>query len=812
MGKLIKKLTFWVGLIFVLIIAGFPWWAPKVALFYLPDDWTVTKLDLGYPSLNGVMVIEAELDTPLMRVSLSGLKVDIKSMSATGKSLDVHFYQPEEQTDSQIFEKALNIPRVAIEQEIQKLSDVNLAFDVVNIFMHSQQWSLSNLVADIAPENQSHLSFLIQPNGYIQKASQVSANFKNNAIDTQAELYIEQEKLLSLNYRLTEKKQSLSGYLKLAPLTRFLIMLSTISEVALDGQLNFSLKQQNSSEKIISQFSYQGDVLTSLIGEQPLSLSLAVDSESNQLPFKVNIAGKGVLPQLVSLPGENLIQQASFNFDSQMIIEENNFFMIQPEVNFKANRVDLQGNKVTLKALDINAQSNDFSFADLLANRVTTSVQLGKTQAMIKTAEKNDLAFEMMGDFQIKGYEQLELDADLLLKKISIKDIYQSDQASLAIQLKSLHYPSLIGQATLSFEDDESSVGDFNYQKLTSELKSQISYDEVLVDGHIMLNNHMLTPLTIKFLPSTGVLSLKVKKHKLAIALVNQIIAQIAPEDLMMFKLSDGELIHQGEIVLNNTADENNSPKVQVHNKLALSKSAINFKDNNIKDANMQLSVESLQPLSASIDLDIAEVVLASGLKIEKVEANLSQLKDGTTLINDFSMKLLSGIFSGQKISLLAGKLAPSEVKVQGLSLTELLFFIELDNVFATGNIDLTLPFSTVNGAIDVTNARFKSREGGVIKYDSGDSAEIDNNIALLALKNFHYTQLDGRIDYNDGNGKYLIQIHLLGSNPDLYDGYPVDFTFNINGSLSGVFKSLFLTGSFEESIMQSVKTESQQQ
>ena len=110
---------------------------------------------------------------------------------------------------------------------------------------------------------------------------------------------------------------------------------------------------------------------------------------------------------------------------------------------------------------------------------------------------------------------------------------------------------------------------------------------------------------------------------------------------------------------------------------------------------------------------------------------------------------------------------------------------------------------------IIIKDANFKALSKGLIKYTytDTDSGE-EENIALKALKNFHYDSLDGTFSYNK-EGLYHIKLHLLGSNPDLYDGYPVDFILNLRGELSGVFRSLFLTGNFEDAIMEQVKASS---
>ncbi|MGB0495901.1 MAG: intermembrane phospholipid transport protein YdbH family protein, partial [Kangiellaceae bacterium] len=105
-----------------------------------------------------------------------------------------------------------------------------------------------------------------------------------------------------------------------------------------------------------------------------------------------------------------------------------------------------------------------------------------------------------------------------------------------------------------------------------------------------------------------------------------------------------------------------------------------------------------------------------------------------------------------------------------------------------------------------VENGHFSSNRPGILKYDSGQNQEdVEANIALHALQDFHYDKLEGTINYNK-EGAYEIKLHLLGSNPSLYDGYPIDFDLNLNGELSDVFQSVFLTGDFEKSIIEKAK------
>ena len=57
-------------------------------------------------------------------------------------------------------------------------------------------------------------------------------------------------------------------------------------------------------------------------------------------------------------------------------------------------------------------------------------------------------------------------------------------------------------------------------------------------------------------------------------------------------------------------------------------------------------------------------------------------------------------------------------------------------------------------------------------------------NLLLQALENFRYKDLrltiDGRTD-----GEMDVGLHIAGANPDLYDGYPIEFNRNLEGALA---------------------------
>jgi len=73
-------------------------------------------------------------------------------------------------------------------------------------------------------------------------------------------------------------------------------------------------------------------------------------------------------------------------------------------------------------------------------------------------------------------------------------------------------------------------------------------------------------------------------------------------------------------------------------------------------------------------------------------------------------------------------------------------------------------------------------------------------------LENFQYKDLSGTLNYQS-DGNYVLTIRLDGKNPDLYGGHPVVFNLNVNGLLPELFEAMFMTGSFEESILKQIQS-----
>ena len=138
------------------------------------------------------------------------------------------------------------------------------------------------------------------------------------------------------------------------------------------------------------------------------------------------------------------------------------------------------------------------------------------------------------------------------------------------------------------------------------------------------------------------------------------------------------------------------------------------------------------------------------------------------------------------------------------IDLNRLLTFADIDGLEGTGSLDILLPAGSDEQGVHIRNGTFSSTGPGRLVYSQEGMAA--SNVGMQALENFHYKELSGTVDYQS-DGDYQITVRLDGKNPDLYGGHPIAFNLNINGSLPEFFEALFMTGSFEESILKQMRS-----
>jgi hypothetical protein len=129
------------------------------------------------------------------------------------------------------------------------------------------------------------------------------------------------------------------------------------------------------------------------------------------------------------------------------------------------------------------------------------------------------------------------------------------------------------------------------------------------------------------------------------------------------------------------------------------------------------------------------------------------------------------------------------------LKLDEIFALTQLDGLSGEGTMHGTLPITVAGAEAIIEGGELVSDRPGWVRYQP-DQAPVafqaggeNVNLLLQALENFRYETLrltvDGRTD-----AEMDVGLHIAGANPDLYDGYPIEFNLNLEGALANVLRS----------------------
>ena len=146
-------------------------------------------------------------------------------------------------------------------------------------------------------------------------------------------------------------------------------------------------------------------------------------------------------------------------------------------------------------------------------------------------------------------------------------------------------------------------------------------------------------------------------------------------------------------------------------------------------------------------------------------------------------------------------------LEARGVSLQSILDLAELEGATATGQIGGRIPVVYEGGELTVTDATLATEAPGVLRYAPAALREPGEGIelALQALKNFHYEVLSLDLDGGSGRG-WSGQVYLAGKNPEFMEGYPFRFNIDLSGNLDRVILSGLLGMTLADRIQDRLK------
>lgn len=133
-------------------------------------------------------------------------------------------------------------------------------------------------------------------------------------------------------------------------------------------------------------------------------------------------------------------------------------------------------------------------------------------------------------------------------------------------------------------------------------------------------------------------------------------------------------------------------------------------------------------------------------------------------------------------------------LKVSHLSVDQLFKLINIAGLSGDGDIAGNIPVSLFPEGILIKAAKLAATGPGTLKYDVASapalvkSADDSVKMALGALSDFHYKELVMTLD-RQLTGDATLGLHISGSNPSFYNGYPVEFNFTATGRLDEIIR-----------------------
>jgi hypothetical protein len=209
-----------------------------------------------------------------------------------------------------------------------------------------------------------------------------------------------------------------------------------------------------------------------------------------------------------------------------------------------------------------------------------------------------------------------------------------------------------------------------------------------------------------------------------------------------------------------------------------------------VVNVNSVIEIDRPWPLSTKPDQAIAIQRADIGLPLTDALFRF-KISDGRRLdVAESRLQMSGGEVHLDPVSLdIEAPVHNVRLTVTKVSVSELFANLGIAGLSGEGSISGILPVSIFPGGIAIPAAELKADAPGVLRYNreqaplalqsAGDSVAM----ALQALSDFHYKELIVTLT-RELTGDVNLGLHISGSNPSFYDGYPVEFNLTVEGRL----------------------------
>ncbi len=826
------KYTLKLLLLLCIVLAGMyaatPSWLPYILARQLPPGWQLEQLEAAYPGLTGIDIQRLRLKGELqmagftlaatdIRFNYKGLKTAIDSLS-----LDVRIRTAKSRSDDALTQDDLSLPVTKPNANLPELSvtqlrmavhpgtpikagDIDSAQPLVVVFDALKLVPISNSSFHLVAN--ANLEELPGITGQFELDVELMANRDGGKVSVTLPApakFKYQDQTAWIDQLLTNAVPGLQRtpgpqakvFLELDQGSNFEFQNGASPSIRFNGDANFSLTSNGQSLKLMAvDFQVEMDDISDLesttagglitlgweenapFAWSSSELDLKADKLSLSNTGKLRISHQAIgfeqtgdfkarlemlqtkLPSGQSLESENFEMQGRMDFDISMSEPDAliNFYFNGPVTATKPV-IGLPGDErnpaLTLTAADLSLTAEVHSQDETLVSTGNGVLMVGNITPPAISAERIDMTWQELDLFSLTGNLSTKTQGFAMEFKAETWTGFDFD---VTYTLRS--DADVSGSGTLKFESGQQWPIEFagNTQAEHWDIKLPATTFELAQLRSLLQVAHFELPDAVK--------------------------------------LTDGHIDLQGAIV----ADENVSASMIIKGY----EMGASMHESNAHNASFLFNVSSDHTMSASGPVSIESIALAGGIDVANIRVDLN--------IEDMEIyglqNLYAEVFGGQvrllNLQFSKSRIEDSTIELSHINLGSLLEFADIDGLDGTGTLEISLPFGSDSTGVHINNGTFIATGPGHLAYTK--EGVVSSNIGLQALENFQYQALSGTVDYQS-DGAYRIAIRLEGKNPDLYDGHPIVFNLNIDGSLPELFEALFISGDFEESILNQIK------
>lgn len=528
-----------------------------------------------------------------------------------------------------------------------------------------------------------------------------------------------------------------------------------------------------------------------IISELDLNLEQPLTAAMQQASILTTMDIDGLLAELHSAEHQASSNTIKLSAQAKALLANSALTINNAKANLKLSPVSYQGNNSTVS---ITKNSWDISGTSLISfnqdARSSHQWKLSSTEAINSTLSLDKEQFSVDGIFAKLNFIQNSTAPSGLLT-----GSYQASKVSLSQE--PLHLNKLNGtiqfplnkmpKGELRFENARYNNQQIGVSNISGELDWNKNTKYFVAQGKLQHQNSKV-PFTYEFNLENSQHNLKVKQSSLPISTITGWVNILKNYPQLSF--------NSGQLEIDSL--DGDPIGLLFDGKIKLDNFNLNYDEFYVKNWNIEDSLTSSSKLGGTLKSHIESIELATDIAITNVSFLMPHTINSITITN-LKGNILKGSIEIPQLTVNESGLPPFTAYLKAIDINALLKALNSEKLTLTGRFDFTLPLTISKKGQQITHGTFKALSDGVIKLKSDKGK--DANIAFQALENFHYKEFSGRINY-DAKGDYTIELNVLGSNPNLYNGFPIKLDLTLRGHLPEMLYSMIISGDMMKPIL----------